>query len=169
MEHLLRTHGKQADFLAGFEERKFRRTHQARANEVQAGVFFFIGILRLDHAAHELFDVLDEPNLEERVRDVECGVERGEHHGNLREVSGIAFVARTDAKIKADHMANGAEEPLEHNHHPNHTDNVNREVSESGTAGLRIGRECHNVCRNRRTDVFAKHKHNALVNMQNAG
>jgi len=169
VEHLLRTGREQADFLAGLKQRKFGSSHEAGTDEVQAGIFFLFGVLGLDNPAHELLDKLDEPDLYEGVRDVERGVERREHHGNLREVRRIAFVARAHREVVAHHVAHGGEEPLEHDDDPDNAYHVNRKVGQGGAARLRIGGECNDVRRNRRTDVLAEHEHDALVDVEHAG
>ena len=168
IEHLAGTDRKQADFLAGLKQGKFGSAHKARADEVQAGVFFLVALLGLDYATYELLDELDEPNLEERIGNIERGVERGKHHGNFRKVRSIAFVARANRQVVAHHMANSRKEPLEDNDYPAHADDVDGKVSECGTTGLRIGRKRHDVCRNSGTDVLAEHEHNALVDVEHA-
>ena len=136
---------------------------------MQAGIFLFIGFLGLNDPANKFFDVLDEPNLDECVRDVERRVERGEHHGNLRKILFVTRFAHVDGEVEANHVTDGSEEPLEHDDYPDNAYHVNRKVSKGRAASLRIGGKRHDVRGNRRTDVFAKHEHDALVNMEHAG
>ena len=65
-------------------------------------------------------------------------------------------------------MANHVHKRVEQNQHPHHTENVEEHVSQSRAPSLRTCRKRRQVRSDRRTDVFAHHKRNALVNREHA-
>ena len=168
-EHTLDALGERLYLLGSLQHRQLRGLHDARLYEVQTEfVLVFVG-LRLDDLADELLQVLDRSDEDERVRDIERRMEGGQHEAQLGGVGGKAGGGLRHIDIVAYPAADHVDERMEDAQHPDDAEDVEHHVRHRRPPGLRVGSQCSEVRRDRRTDVLAQHQCDALVNRQHAG
>ena len=161
-KHAVDTLGKALDLLLGLKHRELGRLHDTRRDETQTEIVLVLVGLGFPYPAAHARHLLHEGQEQDGVADVETGVEgsqrEGELCGGMRE-RGVGGVETHESARHVDEVA-------EHCEHPDDAHHIEEQVAEGGAARLGVGRERHEVGRERGADVLAHNQRDAEVNGQ---
>ena len=141
-EHALHTLRERCYLLLSLQDRKLRCAHEARCDEVQAEVFFLVHALGLDNPADETLYLRHKPYEDERVGNIEAGMEGGQHKAQLGGIGQECLLR--DALLRhryvvAYQTADQVDERAEYHQYPHHTEEVEEHVRQGGSACLCVG------------------------------
>ena len=136
---------------------------------MQAEVLFLVDTLRLDNPAYELLNLLDEPDEDERVGHIECGVEGCKHKAQLgsighkcSSINGLLVHVHVVTYPTANHV----DERTEYEENPDYAKHIEEHVCEGCTTCLGVGRKSCEVRSDCSTDVLTQHQCNTLIDGQ---
>ncbi len=160
-EHAMDAFGVMDDFLLSLEDGYFRRLHDAGTDVVQCSGLLGFVVLLCQQSADNFFHLWDETDEQCRVEDVETGVEHGQHDWNEGSLT-------CDGGIVTDKKADHIDEGIEDDENPDDAEDVEEQMSQRGSSGLRVCAERGQVGCGGGADVLSHDEGDAHVDGQHA-
>ena len=149
-EHTADTLRKKIDFFPCLQDGKFCGRKHTACNELQT-VFFFLFFLR-KQLADCLFNGFDKPDKNQHIADIETGMES-------RQFKGYGYTAGLiDIHKVGNNPVNHAQERFEQQQYPDHTEDIEHQVSHRCPAGLCVGRKRCQIGRNGCSDILSQYQ-----------
>ena len=158
-EHAMHTLGKMYDFLLCLQYSNFWRLYHTTTDEVQRrGLFGFLFVF-WHKFANDLLHLRNQADEQSCIKDIETGVEHGQHNRNPLCLS-------CHRRIVAYKAAHQIDKRIEHGEHPDDTENVEQQVSQSCASCLSTSTKGCKICCCRRSDILAHHQGDTHIDRQ---